>query len=154
MPYEIEITETAPQTIAAVKVHTTLRKIAEDIPAGFGAVVSAMGSAGLAPSGAPLLVYHDVIDEETDGDVEICVPVTGEIDGDSEVYTRELEGGTMAVTTHQGPYNEIAPAYHTLTSWISEHGHEMAGPPREIYLNDPQTVPEDELLTRVEWPIH
>jgi effector-binding domain-containing protein len=154
MPYEVEVVEAAPQTIAAIKVHTTLRKIAEDIPAGFGAVVQAIGSAGLPPSGAPLLVYHDVIDEETEGEVEICIPVGGRIDGDSEVYTRELEGGIMAATTHQGPYHEIAPAYHTLTSWISEHGHEMAGPPREIYLNDPQSVSEEELLTRVEWPIH
>lgn len=154
MPYEVEVIEAAPQTIAAVKVHTTLKKIAEEIPTGFGAVVQAMGSAGLAPAGPPLLVYHDVIDEETDGDVEICVPVNGQIDGVSEVYTRELEGGSMASTIHHGPYQEIAPAYHTVTGWISEHGHEIAGPPREIYLNDPQTVPEEELLTRVEFPIH
>jgi len=44
-------------------------------------------------------------------------------------------------------------AYHTLTGWISEHGHEIEGPPREIYLNDPQTVAPEELLTRVEFPI-
>ncbi|MGD2103445.1 MAG: GyrI-like domain-containing protein, partial [Acidimicrobiia bacterium] len=78
----------------------------------------------------------------------------GQIDGVSDVYTRELEGGSMASTIHHGPYQEIAPAYHTVTGWISEHGHEIAGPPREIYLNDPQTVPEEELLTRVEFPIH
>lgn len=45
------------------------------------------------------------------------------------------------------------PAYHTVMGWISEHGHEIAGPPRETYLNDPQTVPPEELLTRVEFPI-
>jgi effector-binding domain-containing protein len=105
------------------------------------------------PAGPPLIVYHDVIDEETDGDIEICVPVVGTVPGDSNVYGRELEGGTMATTVHRGPYEEIAPAYHTVTGWISEHGHEMAGPPREIYLNDPQTVPPAELLTRVEFPI-
>jgi effector-binding domain-containing protein len=59
----------------------------------------------------------------------------------------------MATTVHHGPYEEIAPAYHTLIGWISEHGHEIAGPPREIYLNDPQTVAPAEILTRVEFPI-
>lgn len=154
MPYEVEVIETAPQTIAAVKVHTSLKKIGDDIGAGFGAVVQKMGAAGLAPAGPPLIVYHDVIDEETAGDIEICVPVMGEISGNGEVYTRELEGGTMASTMHRGPYSEIAPAYHTVTGWISEHGHEIAGPPREVYLNDPQSVPEEELLTRVDFPIH
>lgn len=153
MPYEVELIEVEPQQVAAVKIHTTLRKIGEDIPAGFGTLVHAMGRTGLSPSGAPLIVYHDVIDEETDGDIEICVPVSGPIDGDTDVYSRELEGGTMASTIHRGPYPEIAPAYHTVTGWISEHGHEIAGPPREIYLNDPQTVAEEDLLTRVEFPI-
>ena len=60
---------------------------------------------------------------------------------------------TMATTVHHGPYEQIAAAYHTLTGWISEHGHDIAGPPREIYLNDPQTVAPAEILTRVEFPI-
>ena len=37
--------------------------------------------------------------------------------------------------------------------WISENGYEIAGPPREIYLSDPQAVVPEELLTRVELPI-
>lgn len=37
--------------------------------------------------------------------------------------------------------------------WIQEHGHEAAGPPREVYLNDPTEVGEAEQLTRVDWPI-
>lgn len=112
-----------------------------------------MSREGVAPSGSPMIVYYDVIDDETGGDIEICVPVGGAIAGDSKVYGRELEGGAMATTVHRGPYEQIAPAYHTLTSWISEHGHEIAGPPREIYLNDPRTVAPDGLLTRVEFPI-
>jgi effector-binding domain-containing protein len=59
----------------------------------------------------------------------------------------------MASTIHHSPYQEIAPAYHTITGWISEHGHEIAGPPREVYLNDPQVVAPEELLTRVEFLI-
>lgn len=94
-----------------------------------------------------------MIGEETASDIEICVPVDTTISGNAGVYGRELEGGTMATAVHHGPFEEIATAYHTLTNWISEHGHEIAGPPREIYLNDPQTVSPKELLTRVEFPI-
>ena len=54
---------------------------------------------------------------------------------------------------HRGPYDEIAPAYHTVAGWIAEHGQEIAGPPRELYLNDPTVVPPEELLTEVQWPV-
>ncbi len=40
-----------------------------------------------------------------------------------------------------------------MTSWIAQYGHGIAWPPREIYLNDPQIVEPDELLTRIEFPI-
>lgn len=153
MPYEIEIQEASPQLVAATRIQTSLAKIGNDIGAGFGSLMQALGSERIAPTGAPLIVYHDVIDEETDGDIEICVPIAADFSGNDDVYRRELEGGSMATTIHRGPYQQIALAYHTLTGWISEHGHEMAGPPREIYLNDPQTVPAEELLTRVEFPI-
>ncbi len=152
MPYDIQVIEAPPQVVAATRIHTTLHRIGEDIGKGFGTLMQVMGREGVAGSGPPLIVYHDVIDEDTAGDIEICVPVAGDISGD-DVYTRELEGGTVASAVHRGPYAEIGPAYHTLTGWISEHGHEIAGPPREIYLNDPQTVPPEEILTRVEFPI-
>jgi len=153
MPYDVEVTEVAPQLVAATKVHTNLSRIGGDIGAGFGALMMAMGRQGVAQSGPPLIVYPDIIDDETGGDLEICAPIAVDFGGDGDVYTRELEGGMMAATTHHGPYEQIAPAYHTLTGWISEHGHEIAGPPRETYLNDPQMVAPEELLTRVEFPI-
>jgi len=154
MPYDVQIIEVAPQQVAAIRFHTTLSRIGDDIAAGFGSLVRDLGAQGAAPSGAPFIVYHDVIDEETDGDVEICIPIAADFSGGADTYGRTLEGATMATAVHHGPYQEIAPAYHTLTSWVSEHGHELSGPPREVYVNDPQAVPPEELLTRVEFPIN
>ena len=38
--------------------------------------------------------------------------------------------------------------------WSGEvYGTELAGGPREVYLNDPGQVPEPDLLTEVQWPI-
>ncbi len=153
MPYDVQIIEEEAQLVAATRVRTNLRRIGDDIGAGFGTLMQGLMGAGVPASGAPLIVYHDMIDEETEGDIEICVPVTATISDGGAVYTRELEGGTMVSTVHHGPYQEIAPAYHTLTGWVSEHGHELAGPPRETYLNDPQVVAPEELLTRVDFPI-
>jgi effector-binding domain-containing protein len=153
MSYLVEIVEETALQVAAARMHTSKRRIATDIGTGFGALMLAMGRDGVSAAGSPLIIYHDVIDDETDGDIEICVPVSGNITGDTVVYERELEGGPMATTVHRGPYEQMPSAYHALTGWIAEHGHDIAGPPREIYLNDPRTVGAEELLTRIEFPI-
>jgi effector-binding domain-containing protein len=59
----------------------------------------------------------------------------------------------VASTVHRGAYDELTPAYHTVSGWIAEHGHQIAGPPRELYPNDPGAVPPEELLTEVQWPV-
>ena len=115
MPYTVQIEDVTPQLVAATRIHTTLRKIGDDIGVGFGRLVPALDAEGIEPAGPPLIVYHDVIDEETDGDIEVCIPIGRTFLGDTDVYSRELEGGSVATTTHRGRYQEIAPAYHTLT---------------------------------------
>jgi effector-binding domain-containing protein len=34
-----------------------------------------------------------------------------------------------------------------------ENGYEIAGPPEEVYLNDPNVTPRDEILTEVRFPV-
>lgn len=153
MTYDIQREEVDSIVVASTRARTSLRKISDDIALGFGRVIPAIGAAGLPPAGMPLIVYHDVIDEETDGDIEVCVPIAGPFTDTEHVTSRDLEGGSVATTTHTGPYQEIGPAYHALTAWIAEQGHQISGLPREIYLNDPQTTLPDELLTRVEFPV-
>lgn len=153
MPYDIAVEQVPERTVAALRKATSLKTIGEDMGAGFGALMQFMGAAGAMPMGAPFIVYWDIIDEETSGDIEFCVPVAPGLTGSESVEVKTLPSEPVAFTIHHGPYREISPAYHTLTGWISDNGHEMTGPPREIYLNDPTQVSEAELLTRVEWPI-
>ena len=88
MPYDVEIAERESQLVAAIKIRTNLSKIGNDIGAGFGSLVHAISREGVPSAGAPLIVYHDVIDEASEGDIEICLPINGTFTGDSEVYAR------------------------------------------------------------------
>ena len=153
MPLEVTVTQVAPRAVAAVRIHTNPKQIAEHISLGFGKLMQGLMRHNSRPAGVPMLIHHDVIDEDTEGDIEVCVPIERAFDGDAEVYSRELEGGEMATTLHCGPYDQIAPAYHALAGWIPANGYEIAGPPREIYLNDPRLVKPSDLLTRIEFPI-
>lgn len=149
MPYQIVVKEVPPIPVVATRIHTSLAEVAGDVQRGFAAVAAA----GHPPVGPPLMVFHDVIDEQTPGDLEICFPMAGPVDLDGDVYGAELPAVTVASTMHVGPYMEVSPAYHAITEWVQAHGHEFAAPPREIYLNDPTTIDESEYLTEVQWPI-
>ncbi|MFC4071755.1 MerR family transcriptional regulator [Actinoplanes subglobosus] len=148
MSDEVTVKMVAPVTVASLTVRAGLVTIGEAVRQGFGTIIGSIGTAGASPAGAPFLIYHDVLEEGAEGDVEICIPVTGGMAG-----SREVPGGTVASIVHRGPYAEIAPAYHVVTGWIEENGSTPSGPPREIYLNDPQSVTPDELLTEVQFPI-
>jgi effector-binding domain-containing protein len=156
MPYEVTVKEVEDQVVASLRLHTDLRTVSETIGQGFGTLMRAMAEARATSDGVPFIIYHEVIDEQTEGEIEICIPVAPgaapEVAG-GEVQWKTVQGGPVTSTLHHGPYSEIAPAYHTLTGWIQDHGHEMAGPPREIYLNDPSNVAPVDLLTEVQWPI-
>ena len=154
VPYDITTKQTPDQRVASLSMTTSLSASGEDIAAWCATLIGALFDAATQPVGAPFIIFHDVIDEQTAGDVEICIPVGAEVDAlHDAVAFKTVPGGTVAATTHRGPYDEISPAYHTVTGWIQDHGHQMAGPPREIYLNDPTSVLAEDLLTEIQFPI-
>lgn len=155
MPYEVTVKQLPAQPVAATRTTSNLREISSAISTGVHLVLDELGRRGTEPAGPLTVVYHadQVLDEDTAAPIEICFPVAARFEGNGEVYATELAGGPAAVTIHRGPYAEIGPAYHTVSGWIADHGHELAGGPREVYLNDPREVAEADLLTEVQWPI-
>ncbi|MGI5351948.1 MerR family transcriptional regulator [Streptomyces sp. CA-250714] len=64
-----------------------------------------------------------------------------------------LPGGVFACATHIGPYAQIPLTAHALLAWCAEHGHALAGPLREVYVDDPAVTPPDQLVTRLMVPV-
>jgi len=154
MPYEVEVKELPPQQVAGVKRRTSMATIGSTIQQGFVTLMSTMGKAGIAPAGPPFIVYLDVFDRESDGDIEICIPVAGPFTGEGDVYGTVVGGGPVASTVHRGSYDQIGTAYQTLTAWIQEHGRQIVGPSREVYLTDPQRTPDPaDYVTEIVFPI-
>lgn len=143
----------AAQQVAAVRRHTSMTTIGDDIAAGFDQVDAALETVGIRRDERPFIVFHGWIDDMTGGDIEICTPVATPFHGVEEVYGAEVPGGTIASTIHRGSYDEMAAAYAAVITWMDEHGLEPCGPPREYYLNDLETTKPDELLTEIAFPI-
>jgi effector-binding domain-containing protein len=141
------------QQVAAVRKRTSMATIGEDIAAGFDEIAAAMHVQRTRSGGSPFIVFHGRIDDVSGGVIEMCRPVASAFHGVGEVYAARISGGIVASTIHRGSYDEMAPAYEAIMAWMDEHDHEPDGPPREHYLNDPETTKEDDLLTEVVFPI-
>ena len=102
-------------------------------------------------TGPFMTVYHGEEDAEKGADIEVAVPVTGKVYiDDPEVEIRNLQPARVVSTVHQGAYETISQAYEVIFRHIAEKGYEVAGPVMDIYLNDPNQVDPDDILTEIQ----
>ena len=113
-------------------------------------------AAGLTVTGHPFGIFHAPITEESNGPLEIALPVDGLIepaDADGDVRSYRLGGGPVAERFAEGKetdFPEILALYDEVHAWITSSGRTPVGPPREIWHNSPRD-PEPLRLT-VSWP--
>ena len=111
-------------------------------------IVSAIGElhAEHEPSGHAFTVFHGEVNETHDGPVEVCVPTAA---GD-----KRLPAGEVAYTVATGEackFPEIIGAYDAVACWAKANGRNLDGPPREIYLSDPEQGEGPRM--EIAWPI-
>ena len=54
---------------------------------------------------------------------------------------------------HKGSYETIGSAYAKLYDYVVRSELELSGPMMDVYLNDPNTVDPDEILTEIQAPV-
>jgi len=155
---EITVVELSPQQVLGMRRKGAYR----EIPVMFPRIFEFIFSKNIQIAGYPTFLCHEITfeeaekaDKEENADIEVIVPVAGAIESpdNEEIQLYELPGGKMAIIIHKGPYEECAPTYEKLFSWIEEQGKKIVGPIREIYYNDPRKVPPEEILTEIYAPL-
>ncbi len=153
MDWKVELREQPAQTVVSKRFRTSLAGVGQDIGAAFGAIFAYLGEVGEGPSGAPFGLFPETDFNADDFEMELCVPVSRMPEPRGDIIAREVPGGEAAATIHKGPYSETAGAYRALGDWVREHGYRIAGPAREVWLNDPNQVEASELLTEISFPV-
>jgi AraC family transcriptional regulator len=130
------------------------------IPEMLGQIFAFARKNRVAIAGMPMFILHETSGEaalEADrtgtADVEVVVPVSGRVRGRSGIHSYALSGGRMARIMHHGPYEQAERSYLRLMVWIAERGLRVVGPLREVYHNNPQEVPPQEILTEILAPV-
>jgi effector-binding domain-containing protein len=101
------------------------------------------------------VVYHGEVNEDSDGPVEVCVPV-GPANGDTAAATRREPAHREAyvrITKAQVEYPQILSAYDAVAEWIGSHGHNVAGSPREVYFADWDAAGPTEEVCDIAFPM-
>jgi DNA-binding transcriptional MerR regulator len=110
-------------------------------------------AAGLTATGDPFGVFHGPVTADSDGPLEIVLPVDDLADTNDGVRSYRLPGGMMANRRAEGPetsFPEILGLYDELHSWITAAGRVPVGPPRETWHNLPTDA--EPLRLTISWP--
>ena len=79
-------------------------------------------------------------------------------DGDLKIQEgklgyKEIPEHSVLAAIHKGPYTNVGPVIHAISEYADKNGYDIVGPVTEVYLNDPNQVSPDELLTEVRFPV-
>lgn len=86
---------------------------------------------------------------------DACIAVGDTVEPEGEIGIKEIAGGDYAITTHKGPFEKLIETYSQLSGeWAPQSGR-VVKPTAcfEIYLNDPDKTPPEELLTDIYVPL-
>jgi DNA-binding transcriptional MerR regulator len=80
LPYEVRI-ESVPDTLVLTRCEqVTIDTVGARLAAGFAAVLVAARTAGVEPTAPPFVEFIDVIDDETDGTIAMCLPIPAPVE--------------------------------------------------------------------------
>lgn len=152
MTYSIATHDLAAQPVISVRARHAQAEIPAFLGRTFGELFGQLRILGVAPSGPPLVIYHEF--GPTDIDAEVCVPIGQDVTATGTARTRVLPAATVARTLHVGPYEELGGAYEALNAWVAQQELSIAGPVQERYLNGPGDVASPaEYRTEIELPV-
>lgn len=152
--YEVILKEVPEMSVISIRMNMSMKTISEDMGKCYEELYSYLQEAGGLFTGEVMAIYH--CDENFDPDnfdAECCFSVKAFLPDKGRIKSRLLEGALMAATVHKGSYPELGAAYGAISEWMKANSYDYAGPMRDVYLNDPCNVPEDELLTEVLFPV-
>ena len=133
--FEIRERDVPEQVVLTEQRHVLVEELQRWLPEAMTRLTtSAQGYGGVA--GAPFVVYHGEVNEDSDGPVEVCVPIGPAQEAATAAAMRREPAHREAyvrITKAQVDYPQILSAYDVVAEWIGTQGRSVAGSPREVY---------------------
>lgn len=108
------------------------------------------------PTGLMFVIYHGEVTHDSDGPVEVCIPVGGALESVAELATRREPAHRevyVRITKAQWEFPQILSAYDAVSQFIQSHSLTATGAPREVYLTHPKSADPGDELCDVAFPV-
>ena len=125
-----------------------LRQAMSDLP-------RALEGTAVKTDSQTFVIYHGVVDEDSDGPVEVCLPFFGELDPPAGMNVRAEPAHLEAyatVTLEHTKFPDILEAYDAVRGYLEQHAMEPTGSPREVYFVEVGKVGPRDPFCDVAWP--
>jgi DNA-binding transcriptional MerR regulator len=140
MSLEVNVKTIAPQQVLSATHHIKVNKLDETIRKSVDNMYAILKEQKVEASAPPFGIFHGAINEQEDGPIEICLPVSAQVKGKGDVQVKQLQGGDAACVMTVGVQTDfpaILGAYDVAADWIQKNGYAMAEPPREVWHSRP-----------------
>jgi len=121
---------------------------AEDLPEVFAKLKAVAGD---AVADIPFIVIHFPLSDDTGRTMDVCLPLSKEVDG-GEFEITTIEGGVAATALHKGSYDTILNTYREMIPEVYKHGHPIQENGREAFSNLDLENPE-KTVVEIQYPI-
>ncbi len=142
------IEDRSAESYVAIAETVTMQTLASAVDRGVPEIFAWLAEHQLTPGGAPFIRYLR-IDMDAELEIELCVPVSGEVPPDDRVRASELPAGRYVVMLYLGRYDGLINANAALQDWAEEHSIRWRkehgstwGARIERYLTDPLSEPD------------
>ncbi len=147
--FDVRVREVPEQVVLTEQRYTRVQELGPWIDEAMGRLQKAAAGHGDGMIGPCFIVFHGEVNEESDGPVEICLPITPAVDrpvdGAARVEPAHREAYTR-ITKAQCAFPQILSAYDAVRLWTEREGRPVTGSPREVYFADVHAAaPQDEV---------
>jgi effector-binding domain-containing protein len=135
-----QITQTAVQQAAIIRLTIPRKEIRNVMGPGITELMAAVAAQGIAPAG-PIFSHHLKMDPAV-FDFEIGVPVSAPIAAGGRVKPGQLPAAKVARTIFRGDYEGLGAAWGEFNAWIAAKGHTPGPDLWECYVAGPESSPD------------
>lgn len=132
MNFEVRTERVSAQTIASIEKRVRIGELEDHIHRSIGKLQSSLGD---RIAGSFFGIYHGEVSEESDGPMEVAVPIRGDgpVDGATVRHLEATDAAIVEVPPDQCHFPAILGAYEAACQWLRDNGKSASEPPREIW---------------------
>jgi DNA-binding transcriptional MerR regulator len=147
--FDVREREVAEQTVLSEQRHVLQPELAGWLPDCIGRLYGLAGERFGGAAGPCFVIYHGEVNQDSDGPVEVCVPVRAPNRRSAGTAMRIEPAHREAyarITRAMVEFPQILSAYDAVTEWLNANARSMTASPREIYFADFEAAkPTDEV---------